>query len=366
MDTLNKEQRDILLDYYFKCADQQESDIAKDLLDSHQGAMEFYKRLSHSLSPLEHLDHEAHASCPDHLVEQTLEKLYAHHAEISDAATNNSGLEKLLQAESEKPVVSKPNPKVTKRPSFWRSFAEAAAVAAGVFILASLFIPITRQMKTQANKTTCQANLSKVSRGITQYSNEHDNYLPAVPVSSGSPWWKIGSTGQENQSNTRHLWLLVKDDYLQMKDFQCPGRQTDKSLNLYLSPQQIAELSDFPSRDHIAYSFQLIYDSNKAVMSKRKVPLMADVNPLFEGRLTTSPDQSGSEFDPITLNRKLRQANSPSHRGKGQNILFNDGTVEFTSQRVFGADDDIFTVRDLDIYRGTEKPSSETDVFLVP
>ncbi len=355
MDTLNKEQRDVLLDYYFECADQRESDMAKELLATHQGAVEFYDKLHHSLSPLEHLDHETCASCPDHLVEQTLEKLYAHNTE-----TNNIQLEKLLRAESEKVV--------TKQPGFWRHLAESAAIAAGVFILASLFVPVTRQMRAQASKIACQANLSRVSRGIAQYGNEHNDFLPAVATKAGSPWWKIGSTGPENQSNTRHLWLLVKQDYLQPKDFVCPGRSGKKSLNLNLSQAQIVQLSDFPGRQYIMYSFKLIYDPNKAVRSRTRTPLMADINPLFESCFKTKcPDSlAKSEFEPVTLSKKLLKINSPSHRGKGQNILYSDGTVEFTSQRVFGQDDDIFTVRDLNIYRGTEKPSCETDIFLVP
>jgi hypothetical protein len=360
MDTLNKEQRDILLDYYFECADLRESNMAKDLLETHQGAMEFYNRLHHSLSPLEHLDHETFANCPDHLVEKTLERLYAHNTE-----TSNIRLEKLLRAESEKPVSY---PIVTKQAGFWRSFAEAAAVAAGVFILASLFVPVTRQMRAQASKTACQANLSTVSRGITQYGNEHNDFLPAVATKAGSPWWKIGSTGPENQSNTRHLWLLVKQGYLQPKDFVCPGRSKEKSLDLNLSQAQIAQLFDFSDRQYITYSFKLICDPNKAVRSRTKTPLMADINPLFEScfKIKNPDSLSKSEFEPVTLSKKLLTANSSSHRSKGQNILFSDGTVEFTSQRVFGQDDDIFTVKGQDTYRGTEKPSCDTDVFLVP
>jgi hypothetical protein len=356
MDTLNKEQRDVLLDYYFECADQHESEIAKDLLATHQGAIEFYNRLHHSLSPLEHLDHEAHASCPDYLVEQTLEKLYAHH----NNETNNIQLEKLLRAESEKKVI-------TKQQGFWRHLAESAAIAAGVFILASLFVPVTRQMRAQASKTACQANLSRVSRGIIQYGSEHNDFLPAVATKAGSPWWKIGSAGAENQSNTRPLWLLVKQGYIQPKDFVCPGQSRKNALNLNLSQAQITQLSDFPNRQYIMYSFKLICDPNKAVRSRTRTPLMADINPLFEGcsEIKNADGLAKSEFEPITLSKKLLAINSPSHRGRGQNIMFSDGTVEFTSQRVFG-DDDIFTVRDQQVYRGTESPSCETDVFLVP
>lgn len=355
MDTLNKEQRDVLLDYYFECADQRESDTAKDLLATHQGAVEFYNRLHHSLSPLEHLDHEECASCPDHLVEQTLERLYTHNEE-----TNNIQLAKLLRAESEKKIP-------TTQQSFWRHLAESAAIAAGVFIVASLFVPVTRQMRMMADKTACQANLSRISRGITQYSDEHNDFLPAVATRAGSPWWKVGSTGSENHSNTRNLWLLVRQGYLEPKDFVCPGQGGKSSLNLNLSLAEIAQLSDFPNRRYITYSFKLICDPNKAVRSRIRTPLMADINPLFESCYKAcSENPAKAEFEPVTLNKRLLRANSPSHRGKGQNVLYSDGAVEFASQRVFGEDDDIFTIRNLDTYRGTEKPSCETDVFLVP
>jgi hypothetical protein len=360
MDTLTKEQRDILLDYYFECADQQETDIAKELLETHKGAVEFYNKLHHSLSALDHLDHETHASCPDHLVEKTLERLYLHHTETVESGW----LEKLLRAESEKPVVSLSTPIVTRRPSFWRNFAQAATIAAGIFIIASLFIPVTRQMRAQAWKTACQANLSKIALGLTQYADEHNGFLPAVATKAGSPWWKVGSTGQENQSNTRHLWVLVKLDYLQPNVFVCPGYSKGKIVKLDRS--QIASLADFPDRRYIAYSFKLICEPNKAVSPQSPVPIMADANPIFETRLKNPNYQASMQFEPVKLNEKLLTINSINHRRAGQNVMFSDGTAKFLTERLFDPTDDIFTVKDLDTYRGTETPSEEKDIFLVP
>jgi hypothetical protein len=354
MDTLNKEQRDILLDYYFECADQKETDTAKELLEYHKGAIEFYNKLHDSLSPLEHLDHETHANCPDHLVERTLERLYTNVTETTDSGQ----LEKLLRAESEKIV--------TRRPSFWRNFAQAAAVAAGVFIIASLFVPVTRQMRAQAWKTVCQANLAKIGLGITQYANEHDGFLPAVATKAGSPWWKVGSTQPENQSNTRHLWLLVKEGYLQPNVFVCPGGIRGKALKLDLARAQIAQLSDFPDRSYITYSFKLICDQNRATRPSGRIPLMADANPIFETCLKNKDCLSKTEFEPVTLSERLLRVNSSSHGRKGQNVMFSDGTTNFFTERIFEQNDDIFTVKNLNVYRGTESPGSETDVFLVP
>ena len=352
MDTLTREQRDILLDYYFQCADQHESDVAKDLLATHEGAMEFYNRLNHSLSPLEHLEHEAYASCPDHLVEKTLDALYAHHS----ASSGTDGLEKLLRAESEKVV--------TKRPSFWRNLYEAAAIAAAVAVFSGLFVPVTRHMRAQAWQTACQANLAQVSQGIAEYASDNQNYLPAVNTKAGNPWWKVGSTQPENQSNTRHIWLLVKQNYVQPELFICPG---GKSKNMpMLERARIATLPDFPDRRYISYSFKLICEPSKAKMSGTKTPLMSDVNPIFQACIKDPYCFSRSQFDPVKLNEKLLRINSSSHRGRGQNIMFSDGTVKFTSQRVFGPNDDIFTAKGHDTYTGTETPSSDTDVFLVP
>jgi hypothetical protein len=352
MDTLTKEQRDILLDYYFECADQQETETAKELLETHKGAAEFYNKLHHSLSALEHLDHETHASCPDHLVEKTLERLYLHHTETVE----NVWLEKLLRTESEKIV--------TKRPSFWRNFAEAAAVAAGLFIVASLFVPVTRQMRAQAWKTACQANLSKIALGLTQYADEHNGFLPAVTTKAGNPWWKVGSTEKGNQSNTTHLWLLVKLDYLQPNVFICPGYSKGKIIKLDRS--QIANLADFPDRRYITYSFKLICKPNNAVRPDSRVPIMADANPIFETCLKNPNYQASMQFEPIKLSGKLLTINSINHRRAGQNVMFSNGTAKFLTERLFDTNDDIFTVKDLDTYRGTETPSEEKDIFLVP
>ena len=351
MDTLTKEQQSILLDYYFECADQQETDIAKELLETHKGAIEFFNRLHQSLSPLDNLDHEIHAKCPDNLLAKTLDRL-----DLNNTETADIGIEKLLLAESEKIV--------TKRPSFWRNFAESAAIAAGVFIVASILVPVTRQMRTQANKAACQSNLAQISQGITQYADEHNGSLPAVTTKAGNPWWKVGETGQENQSNTRHLWLLVKQDYLRPQVFLCPG-SGNKNLPS-LEKARILMLPDFPDRRYITYSFKLISDPNKAYMPKNSSPLMSDTNPIFETCLKNPECLSKPEFGPVKLDQQLSQMNSSSHRGIGQDIMMSDGTVKFTSNRLIDTNDDIFTVKDLDTYRGVETTNSETDVFLVP
>jgi len=351
MDTLSKREQDILLDYYFECADQQEAETARQLLQTHQGAMEFYNRLNHSLSALEQLDHQAHANCPDHLVENTLAKLYAH-----ESSSGPERLEQLLQAENGKLV--------TTRTSFWRSLAETVAVAAAVVIFSGLFVPVTRSMRAHAWQAACKSNLSKIAQGVTQYAGDHQGMLPAVATKAGNPWWKVGSTQPENQSNTRHVWLLVKQGYVGPEVFVCPGGKSGKLIKL--DNAQIANLADFPNRRYITYSFKLISDPNMALLSTTSTALMSDTNPIFEASLKTPDCLLKNELDPITLNAAMLKMNSSSHRSKGQNVMFSDGSVKFLSGRLVDENDDIFTAKGQDTYTGTETASSEKDVFLVP
>ncbi|MFA6425124.1 MAG: hypothetical protein WCW64_02955 [Phycisphaerae bacterium] len=356
MDTLTKEQRDILLDYYFECANQQESRIAAELLQNHQGAIEFFSKLHDSLSPLEHLNTENSTNCPDHLVEKTLAGIYLHSQSNNDEPVSVTQLKKLLIAESEKVA--------TKRPSFWKGLAETVGVAAAILIASGIFVPVSRNMRAHAWQTACQANLSRISRGFTQYAGDNRGFLPAVATKAGSPWWRVGSEEQENQSNTRHLWLLVRNGYVEPKAFTCQGCSRGKATEL--NSGQMAKFSDFPNRRYISYSFKLISDSNKAVYPQSATPLMSDANPIFESCLKTQACLSKGEFEPINVCEKLAKINSYNHRAKGQNILFSDGVVRFTTQRMFAQNDDIFTIRDLNVYRGNEKPDNEADIFLVP
>jgi prepilin-type processing-associated H-X9-DG protein len=72
-----------------------------------------------------------------------------------------------------------------------------------------------------------------------------------------------------------------------------------------------------------------------------------------------------NEFEKVLLNEQLKQMMSASHRGRGQNVLYCDGSVEFARKRVIDGDD-IFTVHGVDTYTGREVPAGDNDTFLAP
>jgi prepilin-type processing-associated H-X9-DG protein len=89
--------------------------------------------------------------------------------------------------------------------------------------------------------------------------------------------------------------------------------------------------------------------------------IIADMSPIFA-------NVSASEKALIVnISDALLKQNSPNHGGRGQNVLFCDGSVAFIKNRYVDISlDDIYTIQNTQTYQGVEVPTSEADVFLAP
>jgi hypothetical protein len=185
---------------------------------------------------------------------------------------------------------------------------------------------------------------------LTNYLNDY-GALPAAPGEAGQPALFT--------SNTRNVWLLFKNGYLDQDRLLCPGVRQVR-VRVPLGAQELQLLQDFASRQDIHYSFRLMTPPARGVLLKA-APLATDNNPLF------------MDFDPrrqtlnLTGNAALQQVNSPNHGGAGQNILLGDGSVRFMPQRWLGPGrDDVFTITGVQTYTGREYPRSSDDAFIAP
>jgi prepilin-type processing-associated H-X9-DG protein len=124
----------------------------------------------------------------------------------------------------------------------------------------------------------------------------------------------------------------------------------------------VQNYSDFPTREYVTYSFQIRSNKPGEANPQGRELLAGDSNPLFE-QLPNDYSKSLNiepNIDSLTLN-------SLDHKNRGQNVLFYDGSAEFTKSRQIGPSaDDIYTLQDTDTYKGVEVPSRETDAFLAP
>jgi hypothetical protein len=341
MSPLNNQQKQLLFDYCIGLTSKEQNDQAQALISSSNDAAEIHTRLKSALSPLDSLKPE---TCPDDLVERTI--LRIHNLERSSRLQ----LQQLLAGEQDR--------KVTIRSPFWRNVGKIAVAAAVVLIALGTFQTSSNFARQRYYQNRCQAQLGNVFRGLSGYVADNDGRLPVVASADGSPWWKVGYQGKENHSNTRCIWLLVKGDYVDPADCVCPGRK--QKLVIRFEPSQIQRYNDFPTRQHITYSIRICCKEPTMEMLAQKV-LMADLSPLFEAL----PDFS-QPLD-IPVDEKLLNLNSINHNWRGQNILFGNGSVRFTSKRRIGiARDDIYTLMNVLNYNGTERPSCEADSFIAP
>ena len=338
---LSIQDKELLLDYCMGIAPKEKLEYVQGLIASNPQAARLYASFQGAISPLQALQPDL---CPDDLVEKTV-------ARLKEAATR-SDLERLIEVEKGRPHLI--------RLHWSRNLAQVAAIAAIVLFAVGIAIPSLGFARSIHLRHRCQTQLAQVYDGLSQYIADHDGRLPAVVTADGDPWWKVGYQGKENHSNTRPVWLVVKNGYVTPTQFICPSGPKRPDVRSLL----VGDYNDFPSKRYVDYSFRLCPGKARRDPGSRNA-LMADMNPLSERLPGDFSQPFRVRLDPIIL-----RSNSINHRRVGQNILMCDGTIQFTRTRRVGASqDDIFSLSTMTSgaeLTGCEMPSCETDAFLVP
>ena len=70
--TVTKEQNGLIIDYFFRCAEQERIERGATLIASNSQAAEIYSYIKETLARLEHMRDEG---CPDELVSMTIARL---------------------------------------------------------------------------------------------------------------------------------------------------------------------------------------------------------------------------------------------------------------------------------------------------
>ncbi|MBN1436033.1 MAG: hypothetical protein JW936_03065 [Sedimentisphaerales bacterium] len=239
------------------------------------------------------------------------------------------------------------------------SMRDVIAVAASIMIVFLVSQTPLHYARQRSQEIACANQLGSLGGSYASYASDYDGYLPYMARSSNEPWY-VGQAG----SNTRNMFLLIRNGYARPKDFLCPGVpfRTQMVISVDRNTNQ-ATIVDFRCSTEVGYSSRLMTDGSDAqVAYLGNAALMADRNPLFadfEGR-------GARELD-LEHNSRLLGVNSPNHAGRGQNVLRNDRSVQFEQERYAGQRlDDIYTIESVTQYSGTEVPASQADTFIAP
>jgi hypothetical protein len=238
-------------------------------------------------------------------------------------------------------------------------WTELIAVAAVLLIGVSLMWPVLSHSRSEARKAECQANLGAAGAAMGSYAHDHNGYMPHAAIAPGATWWGVGQTASATapaQSNSTHLFLLVRGGYITSGQLSCPE---NGNAPRNLSP----EMCDWPNPPALSYSYQNQFTTQPQRLADfPQMAVLADKNPLF----------AVSAANPRALQfRRELALDTPSalHSGRGQNVLLAGGSASWDVSPIVkhdGMDDNIWAVNGVTSYNGTQVPTQPGDAHLVP
>lgn len=240
------------------------------------------------------------------------------------------------------------------RDSQWRwalgNMRDLIATAAAILLIFLISQPGLNHIRNRSTQYQCASNLQNLGQGLAAYAANNDGYLPYQAALLPA----INSGMEQNPVNrveqTRHVYLLAQNGYVEPGVFCCPARRCQKEV--------CQEGSSTAMPCH--YSFRVIVQGDRLDTLPHEL-MGADGNPLF---METMRQQIEETLDLSRVSAALLKMNSPNHNTAGQNALGRDGRVEFLRSRLLPVtQDDIYTIRDVRQYTGREVPGPD-DEFL--
>lgn len=218
-----------------------------------------------------------------------------------------------------------------------------------IAILATLIVPTVRRAIALAQQAKCNTNIRTIITGLTQYDNACE-VMPKVPVTT----WNvaIGSGLNSNPFNaasarnhSANMWLLAREDCVDLGAFVCPGTTDIKS-----EYQELRKYWDFGSSRYISYGLQSPYGYGGSLsrITPEGVVLAADGSPYVQtseekdpGKLRTGTIRPVPwSSDAMSGDDKQLYGNSPNHEHEGQNVGYIDGSAGWRTAANCGKDGD--------------------------
>ncbi len=240
----------------------------------------------------------------------------------------------------------------------WR-IGDLIAVAAMLLIGAAITMPAISASRDSARQNACHSNLAAAGLGFGLYAGDFRNALPIASASAvGQPWWLVGE-GPE-RSNSANLFTLARASYTRTEELACAAAGCD----LRGCPPQ--GMMDWSSLKQVTYSYQNMFAAQRrAWISPDRQEVLADRSPVILRA------RAGQWIDPFE--------NSPNHGGRGQIVLYNDGSAVWLLTPINQHGDNIWLPRPIETVinqlsnprkarplTGTEAPEGTGDTFLAP
>ncbi len=222
----------------------------------------------------------------------------------------SSTMERLGQAHADRVLAFTPAPSRRVR------MADLVSVAALLALGTAVVWPAVSSVRANAQRMACRSNLAEASMGFGQYAGDNRASLPMATASlGGTPWWNVG---QPAQSNSANLFTLARARYASPQVLSCCS--SPACVN---APARDA--MDWRCLGDVTYSYRVMFGGH---------------NP---GWRAGSASVVLTDRSPVVLRAARGEVifpgeNSPNHDGRGQNVLFADGSARWEPSPVVGGD----------------------------
>lgn len=202
----------------------------------------------------------------------------------------------------------------------WRDVVSAAAV---LLIATSVLWTIGGAMSHYQSRASCLSGLRGVATAMGQYGKDFRDELPIATASlGGAKWWDVKRDAPV--SNASNLYTLPRTGYATPAELACSGNP-----GACRSGSCEPGAMDWSCLEEISYSYQIMFGERRPRWndSSRHV-VLADRSPVVRRAVR------GEAVRP--------EENSANHDGRGQNVLFSDGSAVWMPTPTTEAGDNIW------------------------